>query len=84
VNRVVVQTVKLPSVQDLRIQGPKGETLVRVEKDKIWVVSSPCPQKICSRMGKINRPGQILVCVPNRLVVRIQGTRSSDTDAVTM
>ncbi len=29
-----------------------------------------CPLKVCSRRGWIEAPGEIIVCVPNRLVVR--------------
>jgi len=80
----VIQTVRLPEVRDFRIQGSVGEVLVRVDGDRVWVETSSCPQKICSRMGKIRHAGQTIICVPNRLIVRIEGARFSSMDAVTM
>ncbi len=30
-----------------------------------------CPKKICSMMGSITRPGESIVCLPNKLVLRV-------------
>jgi hypothetical protein len=30
-----------------------------------------CPQEICLATGWIKRPGETIICVPNRLVVRV-------------
>jgi len=40
-----------------------------------------CPERICLRTGWIRRPGEAIICVPNKLVVRIEG-REDGIDAV--
>lgn len=40
-----------------------------------------CPERICIRTGWIRRPGEAIICVPNKLVVRIEG-REDGIDAV--
>lgn len=42
-----------------------------------------CPEGICSDIGWIGAPWQSIVCIPNQLVVRIEGGQSpDDLDAV--
>lgn len=57
------------------VQGPLGVTTIRVEKGEVWIEDSPCREKICIKMGKIKRPGEQLICVPNRVVVELEGER---------
>jgi len=65
----------------LVIPGPLGETEVRIEDKKVWVTKASCPNKLCMRQGKISKPGEAIICLPNRIVVTIQG--KSKLDAVT-
>ncbi|GBE30865.1 hypothetical protein BMS3Bbin04_01903 [bacterium BMS3Bbin04] len=69
---------------EIRVQGPIGETLVRVQDNGVEIVESACPHKICVRMGRITMQGQLLICVPNHVVVRIDGgEEGSGVDGVT-
>jgi len=55
----------------LRIKGPLGESVVEIFKGKAYIEKSPCPLKLCIRQGKIDAPGQVAACLPNRVVVSI-------------
>lgn len=55
------------------VTGPVGETEIVVENGKVRVADSDCPNHYCVRMGDISRPGEVIVCVPNRVFVRITG-----------
>ena len=64
--------------------GPLGVTEIQIEDGGVEVVRSPCVQQFCVRTGRIARKGQIIACVPNRVVVRIPGGDGADgVDAVT-
>ncbi len=65
----------------IEVKGPLGDTIVVIEDGKAWIEYSPCREKICMKMGKISRVGQQVVCVPNRVLVEIEG-RNGDIDAV--
>ena len=52
--------------------GPLGFTTVRVENERIHVEQSSCPYHICERTGPIQRAGQIIVCLPNYLYIKIE------------
>jgi hypothetical protein len=59
----------------IHVQGPLGVTTVLIEKGEVRVEDSPCREKICIKMGKIQRTGEQLICVPNRVVVELEGER---------
>ena len=62
--------------------GPLGETIVVCQDGYVWVEDSCCPNKLCVKTGKVHAPGQVIVCLPNEVVVKIVGR--SDVDAVAM
>jgi len=66
----------------LRVPGPLGETVVVIEDGSVRVVSSPCPEKICIKTGRISKPGQWIACLPNRVFISIRGRRSEQPDAI--
>lgn len=56
-----------------------GYNIVEIECDSVAVVDASCKDKVC--VGKISKAGEMLVCLPNRLVVRLLG--EAEVDAVT-
>jgi hypothetical protein len=67
----------------LPVKGQLGSTTIEVAGNRVRVVSSPCPRRICMSMGWISRPGETLVCFPNGMVVRIEGSGNGGMDAIT-
>ncbi|MEG1541331.1 MAG: NusG domain II-containing protein [Oscillospiraceae bacterium] len=49
---------------------------IAVEPGRICVLSSDCPGEDCVHSGWIESPGRSLVCLPNRLEIRIEGGAS--------
>jgi hypothetical protein len=66
----------------LRVPGPLGDTVVVIENGSVRVVSSPCPEKICIKTGRISKPGQWIACLPNKVFISIRGRRSEQPDAI--
>jgi len=61
----------------IEVEGPLGTETVIIRDGKVWVSDSPCPEKICIKMGKKWRSGEQIVCVPNRVVIDILGENRS-------
>jgi hypothetical protein len=66
----------------VEITGPLGTTVIRIEGGRAKVIASPCPHKLCIRMGDIGQEGGIIACVPNEVVISVGGGTRSDLDAV--
>ena len=56
---------------------------IRAEQGRICIEHSDCPSQDCVRTGWISRPGQQIICLPNRLVISLSGTEPESFDAVT-
>lgn len=67
---------------DLELAGPVGTTRVRIRGGQVWIAAAPCRNQLCRRMGRIDRPGRVLVCLPNRVLLAFAGG-PRDVDAIT-
>ena len=76
--------LSLKDVRQIHVRGPAGVTTIHVENGYAWIDEAPCPQKICMRMGKISRTGEMVVCVPNRILLKIDGKDARNLDGITM
>jgi len=79
----MVATSSLKKNQSFKIMGPVGETRIEIKDSKIRVQTSDCPQKICVKTGWIDRPFQLIVCVPNKIVISIEGEKRDYFDVIT-
>ena len=50
-------------------------------KGKVWVEDADCPDKICQKHKAISKKGESIVCLPNRIVVKIAG--KGEVEAIT-
>lgn len=55
------------------IQGYDGGTNHLVIQDGVlWIDEATCPDKVCIHQGKISMNGELVVCLPNRVIVKIK------------
>ena len=64
------------------VEGPLGETKVQIKAGRVSILSSPCPNHYCVKMGDISGGGTALLCVPNQIIVRVGGDESMQLDAI--
>ncbi|HBC95516.1 MAG TPA: NusG domain II-containing protein [Clostridium sp.] len=87
-NGKIIRTIDLNKVQDTYEftvrYGKSGFNKIKVEKGKIRISDSNSPRKIGMKMGWISKPGENVVCVPYKLMVKIEGRdpRLNDVDAI--
>jgi hypothetical protein len=77
----VVFSAPLDRAQQVELSGPLGKTLLRIADGQARILASPCPNKLCIGMGQVSRSGELLACVPNRVLVRIEGGTSGAEQA---
>ncbi len=76
------------SPQYVPVTLPRGEAVLEIEDGKIRILPMPreiCPLNICSSVGWIDKPGQAIICLPNRMVITVSGEVDDplDLDGVT-
>ena len=80
-----VETERLALEEAERTIQAGGYTLrLRLTETEVWVESSDCPTQDCVHTGHISWSGQSIVCLPARVIVRLEGGEAVDTgvDAV--
>lgn len=63
------------------VEGPYPLTL-ELSREGVWVAETACPGEDCLHTGTISRAGSQIICLPNRLVVTLEG-EDSPYDAMT-
>jgi hypothetical protein len=67
----------LEADQRVEVQGPIGITVVRIHGGAVRVEKSPCKNQICVLAGEIRKTGDWVACLPNKVIVRITGSRET-------
>lgn len=72
VNGEHIQTYRQGEEVTYTIKSEHGENILRISKGKVWLSDADCPDKICVNTGKIQYPGQSIICLPHKVVVEIK------------
>lgn len=71
----VTASYPLDQDTDVVLHGVGGGTNHLIIQDgSAWITEATCPDKVCIHQGKINENGQMLVCLPNRLIVKVSSS----------
>ncbi|MFH1415661.1 MAG: NusG domain II-containing protein [Elusimicrobiota bacterium] len=73
-NEELVESLEYGKPGKIEIDLETGPFIVIVEKEGVKVLESPCRHKICVRTHPITRAGECIVCAPNGMLVKIEGT----------
>lgn len=74
----------LSGPETVEVRGAAGILLtVEFSPEGARVVSAGCPDKTCQRTGMVTRVGESAVCLPGRVVVRLEGAGGKEVDAAT-
>ena len=76
-----VQEIPLSVNTEVLIENDYTNKLI-VKDKKVSIVESDCPGRDCVHSGTINGKGRSLVCLPNRVEIRIEGGNDSEVDFI--
>jgi hypothetical protein len=69
--------------QEIHIELGNGKYIdIIVDEKGAYVKDVICPDKICQKTGLISRAGQSIVCLPNKVVVYVEGKAESEIDGI--
>ena len=78
INDEIVFVAPLNKDRHVALEGPLGVTVLEIKAGAARIISSPCTKKVCIHMGEVRRSGDLLACVPNHLVINIEGNEDED------
>lgn len=75
---VVIQSVDktiysdvLSKPEDIEVKNEYGTNLVKIDGKQVWVEQSNCDNQICVHTGKISNPGDMIVCLPHKVLIQV-------------
>lgn len=76
-------TYLLSEEQDIPIQinGETANFLV-IRDGKADMTEADCPDRLCVRQKAISRTNETIVCLPNKVVVQVMGSKESGFDSI--
>jgi hypothetical protein len=72
------------SAREIAIPGAMGDSTLVIEDGKVRFIDSPCENKLCVNHAPLSRNGDWNACLPNRVMVHIEGMVNSDGSAQDM
>ena len=77
-----VATYPLNVDTSVTINSPTGFNTLVIKDGKADVTDADCPDKLCVNQHSISYDGETIVCLPNKLVVKIVSEAESDVDII--
>ncbi len=65
--------LNLKTPQRVSVPGPLGNTEIEILEGVVRVAKDPGPRQLCVNQGWLSRPGQIAICLPNRVSIEVLG-----------
>lgn len=73
-----VRLYELSEEESIKVGGCE----ILLENDAVSFLSSECPDKLCVNRGRLDKPGDTMACVPERVAVSLKSEKSENVDAV--
>ncbi len=70
-------TYSLEKEQTIKIQDTN---VCEIKDGKVTMISAQCPDQLCRKQGPVFRPGETIVCLPNKVVLEIKGSGETETN----
>ncbi len=72
---------KVEEAYTIKIDGDKEHyNIVEVRKGEIGIIEASCPDKVCVNMGFVSDGLLPITCLPNKLIIEIEGGEESEYD----
>jgi hypothetical protein len=69
--------------QEIHIELGDGKYIdIVVDENGAYVKDVVCPDKVCQKTGLVSKVGQSIVCLPNKVVIYVDGETESEVDDV--
>lgn len=78
-NNKLIKTIDLNINDKYTVNGYNGEINIEVKNKKIRVLNEISQKHLCSKQGFISSSYESIVCLPNKIVIKITNDNKLDT-----
>lgn len=76
------ETGRYPLYEDCTVKINDGTNMLVIEDGSAHMEEAKCPDQVCVRHKKISKNGENIICLPNKVVVSVEGGEETEADAV--
>ncbi|HHU90649.1 MAG TPA: NusG domain II-containing protein [Clostridiaceae bacterium] len=82
-NNIVIDRIELNKISEPYLIDYSGNYpgTIEVNNGRIRFLHADCPDQVCVNTGWIDKPGQIAVCLPAGIIIKIEGSQT-DVDII--
>lgn len=63
--------------EKLEVETEFGRNVLEFGENEVKIIEASCLDKLCIKQGSITKVGELIVCLPNRLVIEIKNDNSN-------
>ncbi|MGL5755199.1 MAG: NusG domain II-containing protein [Paraclostridium sp.] len=82
VDNKVYKEVPLDKNEELTIKTENGYNKVKIHDKGVEVTQASCPDEVCVKTGFINKSNKSIVCIPNKVSIKIISDEKNDIDII--
>lgn len=72
----IIEILDMSKNQEVTVRGKSGLTNhLIVENGQIRCSEATCPDKVCVHQGRQSHDGDLIVCLPNKMIVKVIGKK---------
>ncbi len=68
------------NTEPFTVQTSHGINVIGIENGMVQITEADCRDQICIKDGPISEPGEMLVCLPHKVVVEVKGKGEEKVD----
>lgn len=69
----------LDDQREVALEGPLGTSRLEISANGARITDAPCPRRVCMTMGPIRQSGELIACIPNRILVRVEAPPAGES-----
>lgn len=81
ISRPDFKPVLLPA-DDFHREDYSAYNMISVEGGSIRVEEASCPDGLCSKVGPVSRRSDMIVCLPHKFYIKLEGSEEGGLDAI--
>ncbi|KSV57845.1 NusG domain II-containing protein [Acetivibrio ethanolgignens] len=83
VDGIEYKTLSLMEDTSLAIEGANGgKNHLIIENGTVRMDEASCPDQVCVHQRPISYNGESIICLPNKVVIKVKSSKTDDVDAV--
>ena len=68
--------------EDQQVTLNDGTNTMQIKDGVVTMIQADCPDKLCMHQKPISKTDESIICLPNRVVLTVEGAEEAQVDAV--